>query len=208
MKELLQSKNWLENMHPNRKGILYCLCDLEHDICKIGTSSDTLDKCRKSNCEVYPFDCYLVGFDVKSTYHAVRYYKEYFKDKLKKGAWYNITKKEFLELREQFESDLDVSYESSPKVIEHRLDEYNKQKLRDWMIENAFIEFTCKQCRRKTKVESEMKEHIKVCKKGEIYSYNSWYYYPSIPWELRSYLKYVEDDSRVVQSIFEKHRIK
>lgn len=90
------------------KGQVYCLHDAEHSICRIGkTDSVVRGRRQKEQIAYYPFELITYNEDVPNAICFEGHLHRFFKEKKKKGDWYNISPIEFKEAvilaREEYE---------------------------------------------------------------------------------------------------------
>lgn len=161
MKELLTSKNWESNLARTSTGYINFLYDKAHGIGRIGVTQNKKDVGRDSEIKNFPFELDLYGFDIESTYHAQRYFKEFFKERHKKGSWFFITPDQFLELKDIYENDYKKAWQESPSRIKYdkMVKSWNKDNVRSPSV--PF--FQCSHCLKSFLSETDMKEHRHTC---------------------------------------------
>ena len=78
-----------------KAGQVYCLHDVEHNICRIGKTDSRNQSRQKQQVAYYPFELIVHNEEVENSIWFEAYIHKYFNSKKKKADWYYISPKDF-----------------------------------------------------------------------------------------------------------------
>ena len=159
--EVYDDHNWYSQAKYCREGVVYCLHDYKHGICKISSSVNDKD-IGKSYMANYPFELEIHTIHVESQYHGLRYVLWVLDDFKVKGGWFEIELHQFLKLESKISevtNEVLNRYRSTPEY--HR-----SEVMRKWEEERRRREampYQCEHCMEKFDEEQDVISHVKEC---------------------------------------------